>query len=292
MVAMIIDWTQGKSGGCQAWELWQTSTFSLAEWPVDPPAVLSRGQERRCKGCCDRSPHSPFRNEALIFPTAGTIGYSQPHSSPRLALSQIIPLLRSSHSIYPVGRGQRSGPMGSMGSISEDFCRSRVPHGVAGAIVLTTSVSLLPLSLPSSGFWSLSILPNNLLAYKYPSQSLFLGNPRTEGKADSAAEPRYSEETVSKRHDHVLTENHSEVRSYRQRKVQSSNHFPNTFLTSFEVTRELSPFLLTGKTLRTTLSWVTAWCHIVSPLSAKWLWDHVARTLCPHLSASLWGTGQ
>lgn len=180
-----------------------------------PTSSTLQRTKRRCRGCCDVDVDPPFRMRPSFFPTAGIIGYSQPTPLLDLLSAKLHPFTRSSQYLISCGRVQRSGSWAQCEASLRDFCSSRIPHGVAEAFVLTISKSHFSLVSSFSQVLIISVLPNNLLAYKYPSQSLFLGNPRTEGKADSATEAQmYSEETVSKRHDHVLAENHSEVRSY------------------------------------------------------------------------------
>ena len=117
-----------------------------------PTSSTLQRTKRRCKGCCDRSPHSPFRNEALIFPTAGTIGYSQPIPLLDLLSAKLHPFTRSSQYLISCGRGQRSGPMGSTGSISERLLQLQSsPWGGWGHCIDYISLTS-PLSLPSRGF--------------------------------------------------------------------------------------------------------------------------------------------
>ena len=144
VVAMFIDWTQGKSRGCQAWELWQTGTFSLAEWPVDPPAVLSRGQREDVGGAV-MGHHIPALGlRPSFFPTAGIIGYSQPIPLLDLPSAKLHPFTRSSQYLISCGRVQRSGSMGSMWSISERLLQlQNSPWGGWGLCIDYIKVSLL-----------------------------------------------------------------------------------------------------------------------------------------------------
>ena len=153
MAAMFIDWTQEKSRGCQAWELWQTGTFSLAEWPVDPPAVHSRGQREDVGGAVMGHHIPPLGLRPSFFSTAGIIEYSQPTPLLDLLSAKSHPFTRSSQHLMSCGRVQRAGPMDSMWSISERLLQlQNSQRGGWGLCIDYIKVSLLPYLFLLVGF--------------------------------------------------------------------------------------------------------------------------------------------
>ena len=126
--------------------LWQTGTFSTAEWLVDPPELLFRAQSnRRCRGCCGVPPHPPFRIEALIFPHCRHYWLFTTHPSPRLALSQIIPLPQEQPASNALWEYKGLTPLSQSEAPLKGHPSSRIPHGVGwGLCTDCIKVQLLP----------------------------------------------------------------------------------------------------------------------------------------------------